>query len=32
MNDFARSAIFIAICVVDLLAVGLGIGLYVSGL
>jgi hypothetical protein len=31
MNEYLRSALFIAICVVDVAAIGLGIGLYVTG-
>lgn len=31
MNDYLRSAFFIAICVIDVAAIGLGIGLYVTG-
>jgi hypothetical protein len=31
MSDFIRSACFIAICVVDLAAIGLGVALYVTG-
>jgi len=31
MSDFTRSALFLAICLVDLAAIGLGIGLYVTG-
>ena len=31
MSDFARNALFIAICVVDIAAVGLGITIFVTG-
>jgi hypothetical protein len=31
MTEFIRGAMFIAICLVDILAIGLGIGLYISG-
>jgi len=31
MSNFIRSALFITICVVDILAIGFGIGLYVTG-
>jgi hypothetical protein len=31
MNDYLRSAFFIVICVVDVVAIGLGITLYVTG-
>ena len=31
MSDVMRGTMFIAICLVDLLAIGLGIGLIVTG-
>ena len=31
MSDFMRGAMFIAICVVDIVAIGFGIGLYITG-
>ena len=31
MTELIRGAMFIAICVVDVLAIGLGVGLYISG-
>ena len=31
MSDLMRSVMFIAICVVDIAAIGLGIGLYMTG-
>lgn len=31
MADFIRGATFVAICVVDVLAIGFGIGIYFTG-
>jgi hypothetical protein len=31
MNEYLRSAFFLLICVVDVAAIGLGIGIYVTG-
>lgn len=31
MSDFTRSALFIAICMVDIAAIGLGLTLFLTG-
>jgi len=31
MSDYTRNALFIAICVVDIMAIGFGITLFVTG-